>query len=176
MMFTDSQLEVVIPGNYICDIHKLYFQKIKSITTHSHRFIETSYIKYTDKIMYTNQLYLANNLLTNESYWGTLNIGNDGIYFKLICKINVKDGIFETLYEPRCIIIYEYNHHGYSIHTTSVPLYKIPSAYKIIPNDRKKWNELCELIIKCKINALISCIINILELRLFINEFLLIIN
>lgn len=170
-MFTDSQLQVLIPGNYTCEIHKLDFQQIKSIATHSRRFMETSYVKYEDKIMYTNQMYLINNLLTNEIYWGTLNVGNNGIYFKLICKINIADGIFETLYEPRCRIVYEYNQHGYFIYTTSVSLYRIPSSYKIIPNDRRKWNELCKLIMKYKINISLNLIINVLELRLFIAEF-----
>jgi hypothetical protein len=170
-MLTDCQLNVLSPGNYICDIHKLDFLKMKSISTHSYRFIETSHVTYLDGIMHTNQMYLVNNLLTDESYWAILNVGSNGIYFKLICKINIKDGRFETLYEPKCRIIYEDNYNGYSIYKTSVPLFRIPASYKIIPNDKKKWGELCDTVIKYNVNRPISYIINISDLRQFINEF-----
>jgi hypothetical protein len=170
-MLTDSELEVLSPGNYTCDIRKLDYLKFKPIFTHNRGYVEPSYTEYGDRIMYTNQMYLAINLLTNESYWATLNVGNSGTYFKLICKINVKNDKFETLYEPRCIIIYDYNCIGYSIYTTYPPLSRIPSSYKIIPNSRKKWNELCDMVIKDNIHAPISLIINISELRRFINEF-----
>lgn len=169
-MLTDCKLEILSPGNYSCDIYKLDFPKIILIRGYNHRRIET-YITSSGEIMYTGQMYLANNLVTCEKYWATLNIGNNGVYFKLICKINIKNDRFETLYEPQCRIIYDYNKHGYSIYSTSVPLYRIPSSYKIIPNSRKKWNELCNLVIKNKIIVPITFIINVSDLRQYINEF-----
>ena len=170
-MLNESQLHILSPGNYICDIHKLDFQKIKPITTHSHRFVETYHITYLDRIMYTNQMYLANNSLTDEIYWATLNVGNNDVYFKLICKINVEYDRFETSYEPKCKIIYEHNKQGYSIYMCSVPLHRIPSSYKIIPNDKRKWLELCQSVIKNNVNNTISKIIYISDLRQFISEF-----
>jgi hypothetical protein len=172
-MFTNSELEVFSPGNYICEICELNYSKFKPIFTHNRGYVEHSYTSYdnSDKIMYTNKMYLAINLLTDESYWATLNVGNSGIYFKLVCKINIKNGLFQTSYEPKCIMICEYNFKGYSIYTTSLPLYRIPSSYKIIPNNKKKWNELCELVIKYKINVPISWIIIVSDLRRFIYEF-----
>jgi hypothetical protein len=170
-MLTDCQLEVLSPGNYTCNIYKLDFPKIISIKGYD--YIPTkNYITSSGEIMSNGKMYLVNNLLTGEKYWATFNIlGNNNLYFKLICKINIKNDRFETSYQSKCIIISEYNKYGYSIYTTSVSLFKIPSSYKIITNDRKKWNELCELVIKNKINVEIRCIINLLELRLFINEF-----
>jgi hypothetical protein len=169
-MFTDCQFEVLSPGNYKCDIYKLDFPKIILIKGYNHRNIET-YITSSGELMYMGQMYLVNNLLTSEKYWATLNLSNNGVYFKLIYKINVKNDKFETLYEPKCRIIYDYNKYNYSIYTTSVPLHRIPLSYKIISNSRKKWDELCELIIKNKMNIPISCIINIFELRQYINIF-----
>lgn len=169
-MFTDCQFEILSPGNYKCDIYKLDFPKIILIKGYNHRQIET-YITSSGELMYMGQMYLVNNLLTNEKYWATLNISNNSVYFKLIYKINVKNDKFETLYEQKCRIIYNYNKHNYSIYTTSVPLHRIPLSYKIISNSRKKWDELCELIIKNKINIPISYIINISELRQYINVF-----
>jgi hypothetical protein len=169
-MFSDCQFEVLSPGNYKCDIYKLDFPKIILIKGYNHRQIET-YITSSGELMYMGQMYLVNNLLTYEKYWATLNLSNDGVYFKLIYKINVKNDKFETLYEPKCRIIYDYNKYNYSIYTTSVPLHRIPLSYKIISNSRKKWDELCELIIKNKMNIPISCIINIFELRQYINIF-----
>jgi hypothetical protein len=169
-MFTDCQFEVLSPGNYKCDIYKLDFPKIILIKGYNHRQIET-YITSSGELMYMGQMYLVNNLLTYEKYWATLNLSNNGVYFKLIYKINVKNDKFETLYEPKCRIIYDYNKYNYYIYTTSVPLHRIPLSYKIISNSRKKWDELCELIIKNKINIPISYIINISELRQYINVF-----
>lgn len=169
-MFSDCQFEVLSPGNYSCNIYKLDFPKIILIKGYNHRNIET-YITSSGELMYMGQMYLVNNLLTSEKYWATLNLSNNGVYFKLIYKINIKNDKFETLYEPKCRIIYEYNKYNYSIYTTSVPLHRIPSSYKIISNSRKKWDELCELIIKNKMNIPISCIINIFELRQYINLF-----
>jgi hypothetical protein len=171
-MLADYELKVLSPGIYTCDIHKLDYSTFKPIFTHNRGYVEHSYAEYGDKIMYTNQMYLASNLLTDESYWATLNIGNSGIYFKLICKINSKNGHYsETLYEPRCIIIYEYNCNGYAIYKTSLPLSRIPSTYKIVSTGRKEWNELCDMVIKNDIHAPISSIINVSDLRRFINEF-----
>jgi hypothetical protein len=170
-MLTDCQLEVLSPGNYTCDIYKLDFPKIISIRGYDYIRIET-YITSSGEIICTNKMYLVNNLLTGEKYWATLNIlSNNNVYFKLIYKINVKNDKFETLYEPKCRIIYDYNKYNYSIYTTSVPLHRIPLSYKIISNSRKKWDELCELIIKNKINIPISYVINISELRQYINVF-----
>jgi hypothetical protein len=169
-MFSDCQFEVLSPGNYSCNIYKLDFPKIILIKGYNHRNIET-YITSSGELMYMGQMYLVNNLLTSEKYWATLNLSNNGVYFKLIYKINVKNDKFETLYEPKCRIIYDYNKYNYSIYTTSVPLHRIPLSYKIISNSRKKWDELCELIIKNKMNIPISCIINIFELRQYINSF-----
>jgi hypothetical protein len=169
-MFSDCQFEVLSPGNYSCNIYKLDFPKIILIKGYNHRNIET-YITSSGELMYMGQMYLVNNLLTSEKYWATLNLSNNGVYFKLIYKINVKNDKFETLYEPKCRIICEYNKYKYSIYTTSVPLHRIPLSYKIISNSRKKWDELCELIIKNKMNIPISCIINIFELRQYINSF-----
>jgi hypothetical protein len=169
-MFSDCQFEVLSPGNYSCNIYKLDFPKIILIKGYNHRNIET-YITSSGELMYMGQMYLVNNLLTSEKYWATLNLSNNGVYFKLIYKINVKNDKFETLYEPKCRIIYDYNKYNYSIYTTSVPLHRIPLSYKIISNSRKKWDELCELIIKNKMNIPISCIINIFELRQYINIF-----
>jgi hypothetical protein len=170
-MLTDCQLKILSPGNYTCDIYKLDFPKIISIRGYDYIRIET-YITSSGEIICTNKMYLANNLLTGEKYWATLNIlSNNNVYFKLICKINIKNNIFETLYEKKCIIISDINKYGYSIYTTSVPLSRIPSSYKIIPNDRKKWNKLCELVIKYKIIIPISYVINISELRQYINVF-----
>lgn len=169
-MFSDCQFEVLSPGNYSCNIYKLDFPKIILIKGYNHRNIET-YITSSGELMYMGQMYLVNNLLTSEKYWATLNLSNNGVYFKLIYKINIKNDKFETLYEPKCRIIYEYNKYNYSIYTTSVPLHRIPLSYKIISNSRKKWDELCELIIKNKMNIPISYIINISELKQYINEF-----
>jgi hypothetical protein len=170
-MFTDCQIEVLSPGNYTCNIYKLDFPKIILIKGYDYRQIET-YITSLGEIIYIGQMYLAINLLSGEKYWATMHvIGYDNVYFKLIFKINIKNDIVETLYEKKCNIICEYNKYKYSIHTTSVPLYRIPSSYKIISNSRKKWDELCELIIKNKMNIPISCIINIFELRQYINIF-----
>ncbi len=169
-MLADSILEVLSPGNYTCNIKKLDYSKFKSIFTHQ-GYVEHSYLSYDDKIMYTNQMYLASNLLTNESYWATLHVGNSGTYFKLICKINIKNGLCETTYESRCIIIYEYNCNGYFIYKTSLPLSRIPSLYKIVSNGRKEWNELCDMVIKDNLHAPITSIINVSDLRRFINEF-----
>lgn len=169
-MFTDCQFEVLSPINYSCGIYKLEFPKIILIKGYNHRHIET-YITSSGELMYMGQMYLVNNLLTYEKYWATLNLSNDGVYFKLIYKINIKNDKFETLYEAKCRIIHDYNKHNYSIYTTSVPLHRIPLSYKIISNSRKKWDELCELIIKNKINVSISCIINVFELRQYISDF-----
>ncbi len=169
-MITDCQLEVISPKKYTCDIYKLDFPKIILIKGYDYRCIET-YIKSSGELMYMGQMYLANNLLTGEKYWATLNLGNDGVYLKLIFKINIENDRFKEVYEKKCQIICEYNKNKYSIHTTSVPLYRIPLSYKIISNDRKKWNELCKLVIKNKINVSISYIINIADLRQYIDEF-----
>ena len=170
-MLDDFELKVLSPGIYTSDIHKLNYLKFKPIFTHNRGYVEHSYAEYSDKIMHTNQMYLASNLLTNENYWATLNIGNSGIYFKLICKINIKNGRCETLYEPKCIIIYEYNFNGYAIYKTSLPLSRIPSSYEIVSNGRKEWNELCDMIVKDEIHAPISSIINVSDLRRLIDEF-----
>jgi hypothetical protein len=170
-MLNDCELEVLSPGNYTCHIYKLDFPKIILIRGYENRRIET-YITSLGEIMYIGQMYLANNLLTGEKYWATMHvIGYDNLYFKLIFKINIKNDKFETIYEKKCNIISEYNKCKYSIHTTSVPLYRIPSSYKIISNSRKKWNKLCEMVIKYKINVPISYIINISELRQYISDF-----
>ena len=59
----------------------------------------------------------------------------------------------------------------YIIYTPSVKLYRIPSLYTIV-NHKRKWNEYCEHIIKNKLNVPIRIIINILELKQLISEFL----
>lgn len=169
-MLTDCYLEVLSPRNYTCNIYKLDFPKIILVKGYDYRHFET-YIKSSGELMYMGQMYLATNSLTGEKYWATLNLSNDGVYFKLCYKINIKKDKFETLYEEKYKIICEHNKNTYSIYTTSVPLYRMPLLYKIIPNGRKKWNELCELVIKNKIKVPISCIINLSDLRQFIDNF-----
>ena len=155
-MLTDTLFEVLSPNNYTCNINKV--NKIN--------------FPRNSKEYSTDRLYLIENLLDNSINWGTLNFGPGYItcYFKLFGKINIKhDGTCELLYNPKFIIINGDNINVYDIYVPSVKIYSIPYKYKIIPNDKRKWNEMCKIVKK---NEPISVIINVVELKRFIETFL----
>lgn len=147
-MFADTLLYILSPNNYTCNINKINFlEKLE------------------------DGLCLVENIVDNSFYWGMRVFVGLNRSVKLICKINIKEnGDCKTHYDAKFKFIH--NSIGYHIYVPSVKLYTIPSEYKIIPNDKRKWNELCQTIAKCKVEHPISVIINISDLRQFINTFL----
>lgn len=147
-MLTNTELHILSPNNYTCNINKINFLEKLDI-----------YI-----------LYLIENIVDNSFYWGIRVIGSNH-YMKPICKINIKEnGDCETYYDATFRSIH--NSIGYHIYVPSVKLYTIPSKYKIIPNDKRKWNELCQFVEKYNSNSQISVIINVHDLKEFISTFL----
>lgn len=175
-MLFDSLIEVYHPGNYTCNLIPIVFSKIKAIQTEKSRYKEDLYAVYdTNIILYRKQMYIVEDIINKKCYWTELNIINttdEYVYFNVVCNIDISNGEYTTLYASRPFIIHEWNYFNYLIYKPSVYFGKIPSKYKIIPSDRKKWNELCEIVNDNNILVPISKVVNMYDLKYYISTFL----
>jgi len=146
-----SILHITHPGDYTCDIVRVNYETISQ-----------------------TRLYLLHEKSTGNNYW-SMPLQASVHYstlLKILGQIVLEDGINKLRILNRNQIMSKGTiEEQYIIYTPSVKLYRIPSLYTIV-NHKRKWNEYCEHIIKNKLNVPIRIIINILELKQLISEFL----
>jgi hypothetical protein len=120
--------------------------------------------------VHTNHMYLATNEM-GEIYWVRFQFSGGFGYFKVMSKFVLDNGVHKFVREKgKNIDIL--NKHKYRVYEMSIPLINIPSlGVKIIRGDKKKWDDLCELVENKNIKLPISWIVNVFDLKMFISEF-----
>lgn len=121
--------------------------------------------------VFVNYIYLASNKNNGEIYWVRYYFSGGLGYFKIMSKFIRENGVFSFV-PVKGKNIDNVSKYNYDVYEISYPLFDIPSSgVKIIRGDKKKWDDLCELVKSKNIASPVSRIINVLDLIRFISEF-----